>query len=264
MTEEEERERWVAFFPNRCCLTAAADWDSWNSWRTCFNCSRGCARERARPERGMTPLMCAVVGNHLEVVRVLLEHGADPHSRDNNEDGLTALTTRGCSAKRISTMKRWFGCCLMLEVIMNFLPCDHHRHGVCRALCETSRCSRTPNDYALSTSTSPPIWTPLPTFTSKELKNLISEPNLHGQHTIRPGLRVVDACSRTRDDVPHPRQKATTCRTSTWSVPCCLRQLAFENGGGNRGLCCLLSIHSLRCLCSLRVSLVVDVKTPGQ
>uniref|UniRef100_A0A7S1ALF4 Uncharacterized protein n=1 Tax=Noctiluca scintillans TaxID=2966 RepID=A0A7S1ALF4_NOCSC len=92
LTEEEEREKWGCvlsqqlLFDRRCRLgqlELVEDMLQLQAEDVHVNVPG--------PERGMTPLMCAVVGNHLEVVRVLLEHGADPHSRDNNEDGLTAL-----------------------------------------------------------------------------------------------------------------------------------------------------------------------------
>ena len=47
------------------------------------------ARETLMAERYMmTPLMCAVVGNHLEIAKLLLMRGADPTARDYKGRGL--------------------------------------------------------------------------------------------------------------------------------------------------------------------------------
>lgn len=41
------------------------------------------------PEKGFTPLLIAATNGHIAMVRLLLEHGADPNLR--NYDGVTAL-----------------------------------------------------------------------------------------------------------------------------------------------------------------------------
>jgi ankyrin repeat protein len=53
------------------------------------------ANINVRDENGTTALMNAVIGGHSEVVRVLLQHGADPNigvGKDNDGNAITALS----------------------------------------------------------------------------------------------------------------------------------------------------------------------------
>lgn len=89
------------------------------AWHEQVGVARWLLNHRARASvfgaYGRTPLYYACEYGHVELVRVLLEHGASVNSRVNSRDRYHSMTPP--HFKKRATWERWkpFGCCTFME-----------------------------------------------------------------------------------------------------------------------------------------------------